>query len=109
MHICLYIYTSRKPWGVAGGLQSLAVHQRIPAEGKSDVNDNGVTEDLRQDDESDGDIEKSVNEQKSVNKGWPVPAEVEHLESDMFHVATYPDSYDSPRTYVMENAGNANA
>ena len=27
----------------------------------------------------------------------------------MFHVATYPDSYDSPRTYVMENAGSANA
>ena len=64
---------------------------------------------LRQADESDGDIEKSVNEQKSVNKGWPVPAEVEHLESDMFHVATYPNSYDSPGTYVMENTGRASA
>ena len=63
IYIYVSIYTSRKPWGVSGGLQSLTVHQRIPAEGKIDVNDNGVTEDLRQDDESDGDIEKSLNEQ----------------------------------------------
>ena len=68
-YIYVSIYTSRKPWGVAGGLQSLTVHQRIPAEGKIDVNDNGVTEDLRQDNESDEDMKKSVHEQKSMNKG----------------------------------------
>ena len=57
IHTCLYnsIHTSRKPWGVAGGLLSLEMHQR------------------------------------------------------MFHVSIYPDSYDSPRTSVMENAGGANA
>ena len=32
IYIYVCIYTSRKPWGVSGEVQSLTVHQRIPAE-----------------------------------------------------------------------------